>query len=377
MNVDLIRSRFNSLKNTRNMYPKLFTIGYILKNSLELNYYYYFKNGIAPEVMNIDLKVTKRCNANCYFCYAETVKGNANELTTKQILSFVNSFNKQKKAFFITGGEPFLRKDVFDIIKGIKNQGSFCGIVTNGTLITKDKLRQLIDTNIDNIVFSLHGLAESHNRVISSNLGFEKIISTISQLKKYKERKGKKTPYILINSVINRNTFKEFNELIRICNNAGADAVRFAHPSFIYVKEKNTHICLSKKIFGKEIRTCQYVSDDTFFSLNKKKIMQLEEGKKHLDSKIKIAFHPELSAKEIKEWYDLPFRTTRKCMYLYSSCFINERGDISPCQFYPFSFGNILEDNFDDIWNNARYRKFRQTICNSLLPACSRCIKLF
>lgn len=366
---------------TRGMYSDMVNWKYILSSSLNTNYHYYLKKGSAPPILNIDLKVTKRCNANCYFCYAEITKGKAEELNTSQIINFVNSFGKKRIAYFITGGEPFLRKDIFEIILAIKKQGSYCGIVTNGSLLNDEKIKKLLNSNIDNVVFSLHGLCESNDKILRLKKTYEKILNSINKLN---QLRNNKKPYIVINSVINPNTFREFKKLVEVTEDAGADAIRFVHPSFLYPNEAKKHIKESFNKFGYPVESTQYITKNPLIyneSNNEmkvvKKIDTLNQIKNKLNAKIKILFYPELSKRELPNWYGNPFKSSRKCLYIYTSIYINEIGDVHPCQYYSISMGNILKQKFEDVWNSKRYRKFRIIVQKSLLPGCARCCKLF
>ncbi len=369
MNIKTLFSRFKEILDKRRIFRDLFTPWFILKNSIILNYCILFKKNVAPPTLNIDMKITNKCNGNCYFCYSKNIKSSNKELTTNEWKSFIESFGKQKKAFYITGGEPFLRKDIFEIIKAIKKQGSYCGIVTNGTLLSYNDLKKIIDLEVDNIVFSLHGLAETHNKILKVNNAFEKVTGVISELSSLRKKNKRKKPYIMVNYVINCNVKKETRHLIKLCNKFGVDEIRFAHPSFLFSDELKEHKKVGRKLYGSEVPSSQYITKKVDFIFKNKYINN--------KLKIRVSTYPNLSNHEILSWYSNNFITKRKCFYIYSSCFINESGEVYPCHFYPFSFGNIKKDKLNDIWNNKKYIKFRKVINKSLLPGCSRCCKLF
>lgn len=369
MDIDSFSRRIQETLSKKRMFRDLFTPWFILKNSIRLNYYTLFKKGFAPPVLHIDIKLTRSCNGNCYFCYSNVIKGNSKELTTNEWKSFIKSFGKEKKAFYITGGEPFLRKDTFKIIKTIKQQGSYCGVVTNGTLLSQKDLKKIIDLGIDNVVFSLHGTNETHNKILNINNAFEKVTKAISELNVLRKKRKKKKPYIMVNYVINPNVRKEARQLIRLCSKFGADEIRFAHPSFLYPDELKKHREISKKLYGSEIISSQYVTKKIGFVFRNRLINR--------KSRIKVSTYPNLSDNELSRWYSKPFKTKRKCLHIYTSCFINESGEVYPCHFYPLSMGNIKKEKFEDMWNGDNFVKFRKIVLKSLLPGCSRCCKLF
>jgi Fe-coproporphyrin III synthase len=370
MKLELLKKRAESTFSKRRMFKDLFTPWFILKNSLILNYYKLFKKGKAPLPIHIDIKLTNRCNGNCYFCYSKNTKKSKKELTTEEWKSFIRSFGNKKKAFYITGGEPFLRNDIFEIIKTIKKQGSYCGVVTNGTLISKKNIKKLLDLEIDNIVFSLHGLKENHNKILGISEAFENVTKAISELSSLRKKNKIKKPYIMMNYVINPNLINEGEKIINLCKKLGVDEIRFAHPSFLYPEELRNHNKISSMKFGFEICSNQFITNDINFK--SKDIPTLR-----ITKEIRINTYPNLDNKEISIWYKKPFKTRRDCFYLYTSCFINESGEVYPCHFYPISMGNIKKEKFENIWNGAKFIKLRRIISNSLLPGCSRCCKLF
>ena len=85
---------------------------------------------------------------------------------------------------------------------------------------------------------------------------------------------------------------------------------------------------------------------------------------------------PDLSLKEIKNWYSSNFKSNRKCMFIYRGTFIYPNGDVVPCESIKYTMGNINQQPFKEIWNSKKYMKFRKVLKKGLLPACTRCCKL-
>ena len=192
-----------------------------------------------------------------------------------------------------------------------------------------------------------------------------------------------------MNSVINPHTFSEFTELVKTAEACGADEIRFAHPSFLYKTEADMHAKVSTARYGQTVRTSQFTSEKNPALINipdgsqnspenmKLKLRELNSILKRINPKCLVSFYPDIGETEIESWYKAPFKTKRKCTYLYSSCYLSEIGDVYPCQFYPFSMGNITKESFNDIWNSPDHVKFRKTITKAILPGCARCCKLF
>jgi radical SAM protein with 4Fe4S-binding SPASM domain len=90
---------------------------------------------------------------------------------------------------------------------------------------------------------------------------------------------------------------------------------------------------------------------------------------------------PDLTYEEIPQYYQEPANTFgyEKCVYPWLVTDIMPNGDVAPCRDYPdYVVGNIKEDSILDIFNNGRYRKFRQALkdMGGLFPICARCCGL-
>jgi MoaA/NifB/PqqE/SkfB family radical SAM enzyme len=84
--------------------------------------------------------ITLRCNLNCAMCSSAANIGNFKELSLKEIEFFFNNKSYKNKGWKISlfGGEPTVRKDLFEIIKILKKSGNYPYIFTNGLLLAKD-----------------------------------------------------------------------------------------------------------------------------------------------------------------------------------------------------------------------------------------------
>ncbi|MHA1694393.1 MAG: GTP 3',8-cyclase MoaA [Candidatus Helarchaeota archaeon] len=131
---------------------------------------------------NLRISITNRCNLNCIYCHREGVnKNSSNEMTVQEITRIVNvSTYFGIKYIKITGGEPLIRKDIFEIIKKIREipQIENISLVTNGTLLEKMAL-DLKKAGLDRINISLDTLdpckfsnitqmsEENHKKILS------------------------------------------------------------------------------------------------------------------------------------------------------------------------------------------------------------------
>ncbi len=90
---------------------------------------------------------TVGCNFNCPFCYnKDLVNGNVTEISEDEVISFLDKRKKMLDGLVISGGEPFLQKDITSFCEKVKKLGYLIKIDTNGTF--PEKLKELIDKKL-------------------------------------------------------------------------------------------------------------------------------------------------------------------------------------------------------------------------------------
>ncbi len=106
----------------------------------------------------INLEVTKYCNAQCDFCPCWTLKG------YPQLKDFTPIIKKFRPIVLsLNGGEPLLRKDIFDIVESVRPYCIYLTMITHGQLLTEDKYKQLWDRGLDQLSISLNYDSELHD----------------------------------------------------------------------------------------------------------------------------------------------------------------------------------------------------------------------
>lgn len=90
------------------------------------------------------LELTRRCNNRCLYCYNEAGVGglSGSEMSTEEVVSLISKLHSEVpvESIAISGGEPFLREDLPEILSYIKQLGIAPAVITNGTLLTKERV---------------------------------------------------------------------------------------------------------------------------------------------------------------------------------------------------------------------------------------------
>lgn len=131
------------------------------------------------------LNITNRCNLQCRHCHSFFGNPLQNELTTEEIMSIIEAASPHEKCnLIISGGEPFCRKDVTEILKAaVHFFGDRVFVITNGTLIDDETAEKLASLQVK-IQISFEGPDQESNDTIRGKGTFEKAVKTLRILKK-------------------------------------------------------------------------------------------------------------------------------------------------------------------------------------------------
>ena len=110
--------------------------------------------------------LVRRCNLNCKHCYSLSADvdfpGELSTAEVHEVMDDLRSFGVP--VLILSGGEPLLRPDIFDISKRAKSLGFYVGLSSNGTLIDEAMSERIADVGYDYVGISLDGIGEVHDR---------------------------------------------------------------------------------------------------------------------------------------------------------------------------------------------------------------------
>lgn len=328
----------------------------------------------APAPNNIIFEITYRCNLKCQMCYLKDsyLNQNIEEVSLAEIENFLDSL-PSKPNIILTGGEPFCRSDILEIVAAVKKRGMKCIIFSNGTLLSKSRIKTLIDLELDSISFSLDGprnIFEEVTLVPGSFDRLERNLKTLIALRKNLK------PKITISCVISKKNIDEINFLMKHVENPNIDLISFLHLHFVsdFDSERNL-IFLSErgiKMHNPAVNRRSWGSDLELAT-------KIVEFRKLVQDNPKIEFVPDINEQEILSWYgdtkNVPVR--EYCFYPWSVSRIAPDGSVYICQNQVINIGNIKENNFMSIWNSPDFLRFRANLSRyGMFPGCNRCCKV-
>ncbi len=120
----------------------------------------------APAGPVVIWNLIRRCNLTCMHCYSISADVDfPGELSTEEVFAVMDDLKAFRvRALILSGGEPLLRRDLFDIAARGKALGFYLGLSTNGTLIDAPLARRIADTGFGYVGISLDGLHGTHDR---------------------------------------------------------------------------------------------------------------------------------------------------------------------------------------------------------------------
>jgi MoaA/NifB/PqqE/SkfB family radical SAM enzyme len=126
-------------------------------------------------------ELISKCNLNCLHCFVPHTDYGIDTALALQTIDEFPSLPVRKLMF--TGGEPFLRKDLLDLVEAAQRQGALVDITTNLSLVDESIIERLASLENVEITTSLDGPPETHDRIRKSPGNFAHVTSTIRKLR--------------------------------------------------------------------------------------------------------------------------------------------------------------------------------------------------
>jgi len=286
-------------------------------------------------------EVTRSCLMNCVHCRAAARYGPyEGELATEECCRFLDDVKSFSNPIIIlTGGEPMMRPDIYDIAKYGTKAGLRMVMAPCGLLVTEELAKKIRDAGIMRVSLSIDGLtAESHDSFRRVNGAFEGVMKAIENFKKIGVE-------FQINTTITKHNVRDLPQLLEMVINLGAVAY---HP-FLLVPSGR-----AKDLVEQEISPADYEKTLTWFY--------------EMRDKVPIQFKPTCAPHYYRilrqgesakgktitpELYGLD-AMTKGCMGGQSFAFVSHMGKVQICGFLEEEAGDIRKELFSTIWNTSQ-----------------------
>lgn len=304
-------------------------------------------------------EVTRSCNLNCVHCRASSDRGPyPNELDTKKCMEILGQIAAEGKPIVIlTGGEPLLREDIFDLARYGTNLGLRMVLATNGTLMTPRIVEAMKDSGIKRVSISLDGPnAEEHD-------AFRKVPGAYDGALKGIELLREGGVEFQVNTTVTRHNIGHIHEMLDLAISLGAAA----HHIFLLVPTGRARDMIDQEIDAREYEKVLH----WFYNRGK-------EVPIHLKATCAPHYYRILRQEAHRRGEKVDFETygldavTRGCLGGTAFCFIGHDGVVQPCGYLEINCGDLSVSSFEDVWRNSDvFKKLRDF--SEYKGKCGRC----
>lgn len=270
------------------------------------------KARISSQPYLINSEPTNYCNYKCPFC--PTGKTHLRPGGFAPVELYEKTFRQiGKYAYLITihgWGEPLMYKNLPEVIRLANENKIFSVVTTNGNLLTPELSRKIISARLDYLILSIDGISEQSYQKYRIGGSLEKVMNNLKSLVALKKEMHSSTPFIEWQFIVFKHNEHEIPAAKKLAGNLGIDNLIFM-PA--------------------------YTEDKSFEPSDKK--YQLSGSS--------------------------PLSKQSDCKHLWSTLAFHWNGNVVPCCYDyhgEIAYGNILQESFDQIWNNQKFQESRRII---------------
>ena len=304
-----------------------------------------------PKLRNLFLELTMNCNERCLHCGSRCGEVESTELSVEVYKRFLDKikadFGTKELQLCITGGEPLLRPEFFEIMGYAHELGFHWGMTSNGTLIDKEVAKRLQECGMGTISVSIDGLPETHDWFRRTSGGYEVAMRGVDAL-----LANGSFQHVQITTVVHKKNIGELEELYRRFEDVDIDSWRVINLEPIGRAEDMPELLLAKQ---------DYVTLFDFIREKRSEGAPVQYGCCHY-----LGTEYE---REVRDWYFL-------CNAGIYTAAVMANGDIGACldieRRPELIFGNILKDDFSEVWKNG-FGVYRRNLYedNAACKACA------
>jgi len=298
----------------------------------------------VPLVLSWNL--TRKCNLKCPHCYINaTTQELKNELTTEEAKNLIDQICEVSRPLLIlSGGEPLLRPDVYELVRYGAAKGLKMGLGSNGSLIDGTAAKRLKEAGIETVSISLDShIPEQHDEFRGVRGSWEKAVRAIKALRE-------NGVLVQINTTVTQQNYDQIDDIMSLAERLGVENF---HLFFLVPTGRGVKIAdISPARYEDMIKT-------TF-----------AKAAKH-----KLNVRPSCAPQFMRIAKDMGLdmrRWIRGCIAGLYYCRVYPNGDITPCPYLPIKLGNIREKSFKEIWFNSDMFKSMRDF-NALKGKCGEC----
>ena len=304
-----------------------------------------------------------RCNCRCVMCDIWKANHEKKEITTEELSKHIESFRKLGiKHVAFSGGEPLMHSNLWSFCALLKSIGVRISLLSTGITL-KNHAADVVHYT-DDVIVSLDGPREIHNRIRNLPSAFEKLESGVSAIKEI-------NPLFRVTGrcVLQKLNYKYLPEVILASKTLRLDQISFLAAD------------VSTDAFNRDVPwTAEKVVE---ISLNENEADEFEMIIRQAFAKFADLFKNKFIAESpskllgLSQYYKALLGKNsfpvKKCNAPWVSAVVESEGDVRPCFFHK-SYGNLFGNTLPEILNSAAAISFRKNLDMKRDPICKRCV---
>jgi MoaA/NifB/PqqE/SkfB family radical SAM enzyme len=304
-----------------------------------------------------------RCNCRCVMCDIWKANADKKEISIEDLAAHLQTFKKLRvKRVALSGGEALMHSNLWKFCEQLNSIGARISLLSTG-LTLKNHASEIV-TYCDDVIVSLDGGKEVHNRIRNIPNAFEKLAKGIATIKKI-------NPSFRITgrTVLQKANFRDFENIVESAKALGLNQI-----SFLAADVSSSAFNRPQEWAGerKEEVALSPTETDELESILKNSFQRL---RKEFEEKF-IAEGPDKMlglVQHYRAYYGKESFPKRNCNAPWVSAVIEPNGDVLPCFFHK-SYGNIHDEPFEKIINSSKAVSFRKTLNMEADPICKKCV---
>lgn len=339
----------------------------------------------------VTIHVNRACNLRCKQCWEWGEHGVFKELESAKVkeemtliewVRVLDQLAEWRPYVYFFGGEPFLRKDMPDLIAAASSRGMLTAVNSNMTLITPAVAAQVVAGGLDYVVASLDGPREINDSIRLGKDSYDRTVAGIRNLMAARQEARSLFPQIEVCCTVTQHNQHHLYETAEIAHSLGVDHFKIQHLNFSTPTMQEATDERFERSFGLR----PYFGTGFMLHVGSIDTAVLDETERRIRSRkwnFEYGRRPRLSVKgwEPKAHYYSPEIAFGEsyCHNPWARAIIQPNGTMVACQgFHDYEIGSLRHQPFDEVWNSEAMGRFRASLENEgLFPYCTRCCDLY
>jgi radical SAM protein with 4Fe4S-binding SPASM domain len=289
--------------------------------------------------LSVHMDLTYRCNERCVHCYLD--HEDQGEMNTAEIKCVLDQLAEAGVLFLVfSGGEIFLRRDLFELVEYARSLTFCLRLKTNGVMIGENESDRLASLHVEAVQVSIYShRPEVHDGITKLPKSLERSVAGIRRLRDRGIR-------VIIANVLMQQNLQDYAGVKALADELGAEYTIDPTITPMMSGERSIiQLGLDREDLAKVFRNPVLVANPNEF----------------------CALPPTIDAEVLDE---IP------CSAGHTACYVSPYGDVYPCVQFPLPTGNLRQQKFSEIWHNSTQMKEVRSIRARDLHVCSTCSHL-